>query len=220
MSDEQTPAKPATETITPAEEPKVDLSAEVAKGLEERTPAKAKEAMQELTQELTPEQLKQVHQLIESQTGSAVDGMKRKMEDEFSKRMIAGGYMKPDEVNALVEERLAFAEQKAEALRNLDRTLASMGVQPDSEEYRTVEKTYAKGLETGAFTVQTLLTEEGIKGVAYVAGVVGPEPKDPEPPAFLGGGSYTDIRPSEDYKRGDLDRQAFEKMMKGLQGGN
>lgn len=217
MTDETTPE--TTESVEPtAEEPQVNLAAEAAKGLESKTPAKAQEVMQELTQELSPELIEKVNKLVESKTGSALDGQRRKLTEDFEKRIAAEGYMTPEQVDARIAERDEFNERKAQAARNLDRTLSALGVQPDTENYRKVEQAFAKGLEDGTFTHGTLLTETGIKSIAYAAGVVGAPEKPQEEETFLGAGAHTRIISAREgkYKPGDLDQLARQNMMKAL----
>lgn len=219
MTDETTTTE-ATETATPAaEEPTVNLAEEAAKGLESKTPAKAQEVMQELTQELTPELIEKVNKLVESKTGSALDGQRRKLQEDFEKRIAAEGYMTPEQVQKQIEENQAFAERKAAAAQNLDRTLGSLGVQHGTDAYKKVEQAFAKGLEEGVFTHQTLLSETGIKSIAYAAGVLQPEAKQEEATRFLGSGAHTRVPSrSKEYKPGDLDAEARANMMKALEG--
>jgi len=217
MTEETTPQEESQEAVTPAtEEPKVNLAEEAAKGIRNEPAAKAKELEQQLTQELPPEAVEKMRKMVESQVSSAVDGNRRKMEADFEKRLAAQGYQTPEQVKAQIAEELTFERQKAEAGRNLDRTLNTLGVAPGTEEYKKVETAFAQGLKDGVVTYQTLLSEQWIKAVAFAAGVVNPEPKQ-EAPALPGLGSHTTVpQKSPDAKPGDLDRLAHQRMMEAL----
>ncbi len=211
MTDEQTP--PAE----PPAEPQVTLKHAVARPTQDKPAEKAKEVLQQISQELSPELLAKVESLVESSTSSAVDGHRRKMEAEFDKRIASEGYIKPEEVDRRIEQAAEQQRREAEASRNLDRTLASLGIQPDSEEYAKVETAFAEGLKAGTFTHGTLLSETGIKAVAFAADV--PQPKAPETPDLPGLRSHGVIQAKDpDAKPGDLDQQAYNSMLKGIQG--
>jgi hypothetical protein len=217
MTDEQTteqtpPATPATE------EPLVNLAEEAAKGLKDQPAAKAQETMQQLSQELTPELIEKVNKLVESQSSSAIDGFKRKMEADFEKRLQTEGYIKPEEVDRRIAESNQFERMKSEAALQLDRTLTSLGIPAGSEAYAKVQKTYKEGLDSKEFTVHTLLSERGIKSVAFAAGVIDtPAKKDDAAAEFLGLGAHTTIpRREAEVKHGDLDKRVQQRMMDAL----
>jgi hypothetical protein len=215
MTDNNTPPE-TDEAVTPAtEEPQVNLAEEAAKAVRDKPAARAEKVVQQLSQELSPEQLAQVDALVQSKTDSAIDGYRRKLNEDFDSRVAAEGYIKPEEVDSRIAAAMNEAKEVAEAGRNLDHTLISMGIKPDSDEYRKVGQAFKEGLEAGEFTNRTLLSERGIKSVAFAAGVLQPE-ASPEPPALPGMGSHTQVpRPKADDGK-TLDQRAAESMLAGL----
>jgi hypothetical protein len=215
---EETPTNEAEPTTPATEEPLVDLAEEVGKALKDKPAAQAEESMQRLSQELSPEQIAEVAKLVESQNSSAIDGFKRKMEADFEKRLQSEGYIKPEEVDKRIEESLQFERMKSDAALRLERTLTTLGITPESEAYQKVQKTYKEGLESKEFTVHTLLSERGIKSVAFAAGVLEPTKKEESAAAgLLGLGAHTTVKPREaDAKHGALDSRVQQRMMDAL----
>jgi len=215
---EQTPPEEAEPTTPATEEPLVDLAEEVGKALKDKPAEKAAELSQQLSQELSPELIAKVNKLVESQSGSAIDGFKRKMEADFEKRLQSEGYIKPEEVDKRINESLQFERLKSEAALRLERTLTTLGIPAGSEAYQKVQKTYKEGLESKEFTVHTLLSERGIKSVAFAAGVLEPTKKEESAAAgLLGLGAHTTIKPREaEAKHGALDSRVQQRMLDAL----
>lgn len=217
MTDENQTEENTTAVEPATEEPLVNLAEEAAKGLKDQPAAKAQETLQQLSQELTPELIAKVNKLVESQSSSAIDGFKRKMEADFEKRLQTEGYIKPEEVDKRIEESLTFERMKAEATLKLERTLTSLGIAPESEAYKKVQKTYKEGLESKEFTVHTLLSERGIKSVAFAAGVIDTPKQEAASAELLGLGAHTTIKPrAAETKHGDLDKRVQQRMLESL----
>jgi hypothetical protein len=218
MTDEHQPNE--AEPTTPAtEEPLVNLAEEVGKALKDKPAEKAAELSQQLSQELSPEIIAKVNKLVESQSSSAIDGFKRKMEADFEKRLQSEGYIKPEDVDRRINESIQFERLKSEAALRLDRTLTSLGIPAGSEAYKKVQKTYKEGLDSQEFTVHTLLSERGIKSVAFAAGVLESKKEESATSGLLGLGAHTTIKPREaDAKHGTLDSRVQQRMMDDLKG--
>jgi len=218
MTEETPPATPEpTPPVDPVQEPTpVNLAAEAAKGV---APPKPVVSLKDLSQELSPEALKQVQGLIESSNSSAVNGALQKQKEDFDRQLAAGQYMTPDGVKTEVETALQLERDKNAAERNLDKWLVGLGIRPDTEDYNKVATVFKDGLESGAYTNKTLLSEVGVKAVAFAAGVVGAPEATDEKPLLLGGIAHGALeQPSAEYKRGDLDRQVAANVAKALKG--
>jgi hypothetical protein len=219
MTDETTPEETPTPTTPATEEPTVNLAEEVGKGLKDKPAEKAAELVQQLSQELSPEQIQKMDALVESKIGSAIDGHRRKMEEDFAKRITTEGYSKSEDVEKQVEEALAFERLKSQAALKLDRTLTALGAPEGSEAYKKVQQAYQEGLESKAYTVHTLLTEQGIKSVAFAAGVTGAPKEESSADSLLGLGAHTTIKPrAAEVKHGDLDRRVQQRMLDAMNG--
>lgn len=215
---EQTPPEEAEPTTPATEEPLVDLAEEVGKALKDKPAEKAAELSQQLSQELSPELIAKVNKLVESQSGSAIDGFKRKMEADFEKRLQSEGYIKPEEVDKRINESLQFERMKSDAALQLERTLTTLGIPAGSEAYQKVQKTYKEGLESKEFTVHTLLSERGIKSVAFAAGVLESKKEESAAAGLLGLGAHTTIKPREaEAKHGALDSRVQQRMLADLE---
>jgi len=183
---EAAPAADATpqDQATPQEpEPSVSLKEAVEEGIK-AAPKKAAEITQQLSQELTPEQLKQVEALAESKASRAVNEA-LSAEREKSK---STNFLTQDDVRAQVDEAIKLERQVAEAQRQLDLTLASIGAPVGSEAYTKVESVIAKSLESGAITHAALFDEGVLKAFAATVGVgVAPAAQEEEVITPFGG---------------------------------
>lgn len=166
---EAAPVADATpqDQATPQEpEPSVSLKEAVEEGIK-AAPKKAAEITQQLSQELTPEQLQQVEALAESKASRAVNEALA-AEREKSKSIQS---LTQDDVRTQVEEAIQLERQVSEAQRQLDITLGQLGAPVGSEAYTKVESIIAEGLQSGAISHQALFNENMIKGFVAAAGV-------------------------------------------------
>lgn len=214
------------EVETQIEEPKVDLKAEIEKGVQHsKQPAqvKAQEKLETLAQNLSPEQIVEVKKILESSQSSAADGAKRKAEAALAKDIAAGKYQTDAQVQDKIDAALADKDAVDEAYRQFDRTLMALGIAPGSKEADKVADAY-KSMGAGPSMLQS---EDGVKALAIVAGVLKSADEAEkesllEDPA-LGFGSHTvleakSINGDQPYKRGDLDRLARENALKAIGG--
>lgn len=160
-------AEAAPQNQAPVEEPQaVSLKDAVEEGIK-AAPKKAAEITQTLSEQLTPEQLKQVEALAESKASRAVnEALAAERERAKSTPVLS-----QDDVKAQVDEAIRLERQVAEAQRQLDLTLGSLGAPVGSENYKKVESIIAEGLQSGAITHQALFNENMIKGFVAAAGV-------------------------------------------------
>lgn len=181
MTDENTPAEPqgdaAPQDQAPAQEPapQVSLAEAVEEGIK-AAPKKAAEIEQTLSQQLTPEQLKQVETLAESKASRAVnealESERKKAETQLANALT------PEDVQQQVNEAIALERKVGEAQRQLDVTLGQLGAPVGTEEYQKVEAFISQGLESGAITHNALFNEDIVKGLVAAAGVGTSEPAE------------------------------------------
>ena len=170
----QTPAEAAPVAEAPPQdqatqqepEPSVSLKEAVEEGIK-AAPKKAAEITQTLSEQLSPEQLKQVEALAESKASRAVnEALSAEREKAKSTPTIT-----QDDVRAQVNEAIQLERQVSEAQRQLDLTLGQLGAPVGSDAYAKVESVIAAGLQSGAISHQALFDETMIKGFVAAAGV-------------------------------------------------
>lgn len=158
MTDEtkETPA----ETAKPSQEPTGTLAEEAGKAVNDSPQAR-------LQQELTPDQLKQVERMV----GQALDGAKRKWDENAEKELSSKGYVTPEEVEAKVAQAIQVAETRAKAEANVKMWLAEQGIDPASEEASKVFAEYKEGLQAKRYTPEMLLDSKGVGYLVHAAGL-------------------------------------------------
>jgi len=198
MTDETTPAEPTQGDATPQDQapatepaqPQVSLSDAVEEGIK-AAPKKAAEIEQTLSQQLTPDQLKQVEALAESKASRAVnealEAQRKKAEAQQATALT------PEDVQKQVEDAIALERQVGEAQRQLDRTLGELGAPVGSEAYTKVEAFIAEGLQSGAITHSALFNENIVKGLVTAAGVGAPTATSEPEPSYPSPGMHGDV---------------------------
>lgn len=206
-----TEAEVSTPTETPVEEPpKVSLSQAVEESVK-ATPRKAAEAKETLSQQLTPEQLKEVDKLLESHTTKAINEALEAREKKFAQER-ANLYTK-EEVNAQMDERINLERQVQAAQRKFDETLTSLGAPLGSDNYGKVESFVAAKLEAGTLDPRALADPDLVKALVIAAGVTQDTPAAPDPmPGYGTHGRATEITRADGVAPTDM-RSMMEAAM-------
>lgn len=122
---------------------------------------------------LTPEMRAEVEALIkaerESAASRAVNEYKRKTEE-------SGQYKTQEEVERMVQDAIKDERERSrlenEARDSFNAELGKLGISPGSDKYKAVALAYTRMEEAGAITPKALLTTEGVKALAFAAGVI------------------------------------------------
>jgi Spy/CpxP family protein refolding chaperone len=160
-------ADPAVES---AQEPQgVDLAEAAAQEAAKQVPSKPKLD----STEFTPEQIAKIEAMMESRAQSESNRAVNKFKEQVEN---SGEYMSREDFDSALESKIAEERERNEAATqaraSFDQHMGKLGIAPGTDKYRDVAKTYAKMEEAGAITPKALLTEEGVKALAFAAGAV------------------------------------------------
>lgn len=173
MSDSDDTTQSGDETVEQTQEREQEATVDLgeAAGAEAAKQVPSKPKLNDT--KLSPEQRAEVEALLkaaeESAASRAVNEFKRKAES-------TGQYRSAEDVQRMIAEALDEERTRnqvaSEARSSFDANLGKLGIVPGSDEYKAVAKAYSEMESEGAITPKALLTEKGVKALAFAAGVI------------------------------------------------
>ena len=172
MSDNDEKPQSGAEDVENREEPEtVDLAEAAAQeaAKQNRTPKPDPD-------EFTPEQMRKLETMFKEREQSASNRAVNQYKEKIEK---SGEYLRQDEVESMLEERLTAERERLElqsqAKEKFGEHLGKLGIAAGSDKYKMIAKAYSEMEAEGAITPKALLSEKSVRALAFAAGAIDAE---------------------------------------------
>ena len=202
-----TPVEPSVEPAQPADPAVAAAAAAAAEYKPDPTPPKG----------LSDTERADLEKVIESRVSKAVNDYRDKVATEMKEKEANGEILTREGVQELIAQERTRGEAASAAERFFLTEMTRLGITPGTDEYQKVSATFEK-MNVNGNAIALISSEEGVRALAFAAGVIDTEPKQQEYIDLTTSSQYVDMKAEDipEYARVDVEMQNdIQKALRG-----